>query len=111
MEDLEAIARSKGYGSYVRHIFLCTGQGPCTDGRSVEDLWQYLKQHVPSTVGRSKTECLRICKNGPTALVYPEGTLYHSLDQMKLQRIIDEHLIGGKPVLEYAIMQAPLQAK
>lgn len=115
---LETIARRKGYGRYQRHIFLCTGQGPCTNGASVEHLWQYLKQRLHElepnpatpTVGRSKTECLRICADGPTALVYPEGTLYFGLDETKLERVITEHLIGGRVVEEYAIMSAPLKA-
>lgn len=117
MEDLAAIARLKGYGGYKRHIFLCTGAGPCTDGQSVEALWQYLKRRLAEqekdpqhpVVGRTKTECLRICKSGPTALVYPDGTLYHSLNEAKMERIIVEHLLGGKPVMEFAFLQAPLQ--
>lgn len=118
MDDLQAIARLKGYGGYKRHIFLCTGAGPCTDGASSEGLWQYLKRRLHELeadpqhpiVGRSKTECLRICKNGPIALVYPDGTLYQALTEEKMERVIVEHLLGGKPVMEYAIMQAPLRA-
>lgn len=117
MDDLQAIARKKGYGGYKRHIFLCTGAGPCTDGASTEELWMYLKRRLHELepdplhplVGRNKTECLRICKGGPIALVYPDGTFYCGLDQQKLERIIVEHLIGGKPILEYSFMQAPLR--
>lgn len=113
---LETIAKSKGYGSYKRHIFLCTGQGPCTDGASAQPLWHFLKSRLQAlepnparpTVARSKTECLRICKSGPVALVYPEGTLYYGLDETKLERIIVEHLFGGRVVEEYAILSAPL---
>jgi (2Fe-2S) ferredoxin len=115
-EDLASIAKRKGYGGYRRHIFLCIGAGPCTDGQPVEELWQYLKRRLIELepdrehprVGRNKTECLRICQQGPTALVYPEGTLYYGLDEQKMERIIVEHLFGGKPVMEYAIMNAPL---
>jgi (2Fe-2S) ferredoxin len=115
--ELKAIAQSKGYGSYKRHIFLCTGQGPCTNGASAEALWQFLKARLLAlepdpthpTVARSKTECLRVCKNGPVALVYPEGTLYYGLDETKLERIIVEHLFDGQVVEEYAILSAPLK--
>lgn len=115
-DELQRIAKIKGYGSYKRHIFLCTGAGPCTDGRSSEHLWEFLKRRIAElepdpahpTVGRSKSECLRVCKQGPTALVYPEGTLYALLDEAKLERVIREHLLGGRPVEEYAIMHAPL---
>lgn len=117
-DNIVAIARAKGYGTYKRHIFLCTGAGPCTDGKSVEELWQFLKRRIAElepdpqspSVARSKTECLRVCKRGPTALVYPEGTIYLEIDEPKMERIIREHLFGGKPVDECALMHAPLIA-
>lgn len=117
LERLRFIAEKKGYGRHKRHIFLCVAQGPCTDAASAEPLWEFLKRRLaqfepdPSTatVARTKSGCLRICEQGPTALVYPEGTLYYGVNEAKLDRIIIEHLLGGRVVEEYAISSHPLE--
>jgi len=114
--NLDAIAKAKGYHRHRRHIFLCVARGPCTNGEDASGLWEYLKRRLrelepdprTATVARTKSGCLRICSLGPIALVYPEGTLYHSLDENKLERIITEHLIGGTAVEEYSILSSPL---
>src|SRR5688572_19365090 len=113
----ESAAASFGVGKITRHMFVCIGPD-CVDPDEGAETWSYLKKRMKELglsgpdgpAYRTKCQCLRICTDGPIAVVYPEGTWYRDVTPENAERILQEHVIKGRIVRDLCFARNPLFA-
>lgn len=99
-----------GVESAHRHVFLCVGPDCCATEVGLAT-WEVLKARLGKLdlpVIRTKAACFRICRGGPWMLVQPEGVWYGGVTPERCERIVTEHLAGGRPIMEWAARIHPL---
>ena len=106
-----------------RHLLFCgtSNSASCSNPKDAQTSWLRLKSLLKKfdlenplrkegVILRSKVDCLRVCSRGPILLIWPDGIWYGSITPEKLDIIVSQHLICGKPIKDWMIKITPLVA-
>ena len=109
-------ARRLGLEDEARQILFCydLSTSKCASKKRMRRSWKFLKKRLKELkldkhggILRTKTYCLEICSGGPIAVVYPDGVWYGGCDPPVLEKILEQHVIGGRVVKEFVLARAP----
>ena len=106
------------------HLLLCatpTKALCCPDPALGTASWDTLKrlvrewgledpQRPEGIVLRNKADCLRICAEGPVLLIWPEGYVYGVVTPERIETILRNHVLAGRPVQEWLVRQYALSS-
>jgi len=103
IKDLDRIKekRQKEQKQYRAMVMVCAGTG-CVSAGSLSLYQQFNQQLKERGLDRQflavPTGCNGFCAQGPIVVVQPEGVFYQKVKEKDIPAIIDDHLLGGKPV-------------
>jgi len=93
---------------------LCSPADPAVGLASWERLKVLVRELGLETPGRpggivlrTKADCLRICREGPILLIWPEGIVYGGVTPERIERIVKEHVVGGQPIEAWIVQRHP----
>lgn len=101
---------------FEKHVFVCTSGKTCPTKANVEEFASSMKNQITEKglkhkIRINKSGCLGWCTSGAVMVVYPEAVWYTDLDQEKVTKIFDEHILNNKPVESLMYKKGDLDAE
>lgn len=117
-KSMDQIAEQLGIGKFDTHLFICIGPDCCSEEKG-ESAWKAVKKTVKALnpdlqnarIYRTKVGCLRLCKNGPIAVSYPEGRWYQGVTDDEVPDLIEHIQSGSTEAHPLEFLANPLPAK
>ena len=94
---------------FRHHLFICENRRPdsapkgscaARGGEAVRQAFksELQRRGLTEEIRANAAGCLDLCAQGPVVVVYPEGTWYAGVRPEDVAEIVEQHLVGGRPV-------------